>query len=131
MVHIAKLASFAAIVSASDILVSLKGVTSKCFGEELANNELLVLKAELQNPAGALMNMFVVSGITEANDIDLRKLEKKNILFQESRKSQIGTAITSLLVSIEYYAYNQFRRGLTGYVLKTLTTLQVQMFLFL
>ena len=84
---------------ASDVVVSLKGATRKCFGEVLANNQLLVLKAEVQNPPGGLMNMFVVSGITEVDDVDVKKVDKKNIAFQDSRKTQVGTAITSLSVS--------------------------------
>ena len=91
------LLSLALIVDGSDILVSLKGSQPKCFGEELANNELLVLKADLQSPGG-LINLYVLSGITEVSEIDLKKVEKKNIVFQETKKAQIGTALTSATV---------------------------------
>ena len=90
--------------SSSEITVTLKGSVPKCFGEELANNELLVLKADLNAPPGALVNLYVYSGLAEVGDINTKKVEKKNILFQELKKMQIGTALTSSSV-ISFLSY--------------------------
>ena len=92
------------VASASEILVSLKGTTPKCFGEELANNELLVLKADIQSPPSAQINLYVFSGIAEVGEVLTKKVDKKNIVFQESKRSQIGTALTSASVSFSDFS---------------------------
>ena len=91
------------LASGSDILVSLKGTSPKCFGEELASNELLVLKADVQSPTGTLINVYVFSGLAEVGEINTKKVEKKNIVYHDSRKSQIATAFTSASVIILFH----------------------------
>lgn len=108
-------ATLSTLCHGSEIRVSLKGAASKCFGEELANNELLVLKADVQSPSNGLINLFVLSGIAEVGEVNPRNVDKKNILFQDIRKSQIGTALTSSSVIIYFYAIVFFRLVLTGF----------------
>jgi hypothetical protein len=86
------------VASGSEILVSLKGALPRCFGEELTNHELLVIKADTVNPPGALLNLHVLKGLAEA-DINLKRMDKKFVLYQDWKKSNIGTALTSSSVT--------------------------------
>jgi hypothetical protein len=82
----------------SELIITLPPGTQKCFGEELAKSELLVVKGEVILPKSKSFGMNIFSGISEvtlASDNKFDKTKNKP-LFQDDSKPQIHTALTSL-----------------------------------
>ena len=81
-------------VCASEITVSMTAGSQKCFGEELAKSELMVIKADVTQ-RGKSINLFIFNGLNEGV-ID-KKFDKFNNkpIFSDLNKSQVYTALTS------------------------------------
>ena len=85
------------ITRATEVSFGVHPTEQKCFGEELARSELLVIKAEMLRNSGKGMMNLIVYASSESNHERRFDKSKSTAVFQERLKPQVNAAFTTTI----------------------------------
>ena len=82
-------------VVSAELTLQLYGGQVKCFGEELAKNELMVVKADSLEGKNFQLRIFSGVNENEAMSLSRKTMDKSKSVFDSSDKSSVQHAFTS------------------------------------
>lgn len=79
----------------SEIQLTIAAAGTRCFGEELAVHDLLVVKASSIQDPSMLFSLIIKAALTEAAGNSAAASGTGTVVYKEERKSQVSHAFTS------------------------------------